>query len=88
MEALAAGTPVVAFPNGALPTVIEHGRTGFIVHDVAEMAEAMRRVGELDRDTCRRAARERFSADQMIAGYFDAYRRLARRRVMPRRVAS
>jgi glycosyltransferase involved in cell wall biosynthesis len=88
MEALAAGTPVVAFPNGALPTVIEDGRTGFIVHDVAEMAEAMRRAGELDRETCRGAARARFSADRMIAGYFDAYRRLARARAMPYRVAS
>jgi glycosyltransferase involved in cell wall biosynthesis len=87
MEALAAGTPVVAFPNGALPTVIEDGRTGFIVHDVAEMAEAMRRVGELDREACRQAAQERFSADRMIAGYFDAYRRLARTRAMPHRVA-
>jgi glycosyltransferase involved in cell wall biosynthesis len=88
MEALAAGTPVVAFPNGALPTVIEDGRTGFIVHDVAEMAEAMRRVGELDRESCRQAARERFSADRMIAGYFDAYRRLARTRAVPHRAAS
>jgi glycosyltransferase involved in cell wall biosynthesis len=88
MEALAAGTPVVAFPNGALPSVIDDGRTGFLVHDVAEMAEAMRRTAELDRETCRQVARERFSADRMIAGYFDAYRRLARTRAVPHRAAS
>lgn len=88
MEALAAGTPVVAFPNGALPSVIDDGRTGFLVHDVVGMAEAMRQVGQLDRQACRRAAQERFSAERMVAGYFDAYRRLARLRSQPRRAAS
>jgi glycosyltransferase involved in cell wall biosynthesis len=88
MEALAAGTPVVAFPNGALPAVVDDGRTGFLVHDVNEMAEAMRRVGQLDREACRRAARERFSSEQMVAGYFDAYRQLARLGARPQRAAS
>jgi glycosyltransferase involved in cell wall biosynthesis len=88
MEALAAGTPVIAFPNGALSSVIEDGRTGFLVHDVREMAEAMQRVGQLDRETCRRAARERFAAERMVAGYFDAYHRLAQMRTVPHRAAS
>ena len=47
MEAIACGTPVVAFPHGALPEVVEHGHTGFLVNDVAEMAEAMRTVSAL-----------------------------------------
>ena len=86
MEALACGTPVVAFPNGALPDVVEHGRTGFLVNDVAEMADAMIAAGTLDPEECRAAARRRFSLDGMVAAYFDVYRALAatgRRRAVP-----
>jgi glycosyltransferase involved in cell wall biosynthesis len=77
MEAAAAGTPVVAFASGALPEVVEHGRTGFIVHDVNEMAEAMRRIGEIDPAVCRETARRRFSLASMVAHYFSLYRELA-----------
>jgi glycosyltransferase involved in cell wall biosynthesis len=78
MEALACGTPVVAFPNGALPEVIDHGRTGFLVNSLAEMAEAMVAAGSLDPEACRAEARRRFSLEKMIAGYMDAYHALAR----------
>jgi glycosyltransferase involved in cell wall biosynthesis len=77
MEALACGTPVVAFPNGALPEIIEHGRTGFLVRDTTEMAEAMQAAVSLDREACRQAALSRFSLDAMVDGYVDAYRALA-----------
>lgn len=66
IEALASGTPVIAFPNGALPQVVEHGRTGFIVKDVREMADAITAAGELEPAACRQAAAERFSLDRMI----------------------
>ncbi len=78
MEAMACGTPVIAFPNGALPEVIENGRTGFIVNSTEEMAEALRRVGELDPQACRQVARERFSAERMARNYIDRYAELAR----------
>ncbi|HWK64996.1 MAG TPA: glycosyltransferase [Rhizobiaceae bacterium] len=77
MEALACGTPVIAFPNGALPEVVEHGRTGFLVNDVAEMADAMAAAETIDRELCRAEARRRFPLDSMTAAYFDLYRRLA-----------
>lgn len=77
MEALACGTPVIAYPKGALPSIVEHGRTGFLVNDVEGMADAIRAVDAIDPDECRRAARERFSSDRMIDLYFDTYRLLA-----------
>jgi len=78
MEALACGTPVIAFPSGALAEIVEPGRTGFLVRDGAEMAEAIKAVRGLQAEDCRRAARERFSADRMVKRYFGAYRALAR----------
>lgn len=79
-EALACGTPVIAFPNGALAETVEDGRTGFLVESVEDMAEAIGRAGEIDRQLCREAARSRFSLDRMVARYLDVYARLATRR--------
>jgi len=76
-EALAAGTPVVAFDRGALRETIEHGRTGYLVRDAAEMGEAIARVEAIDPDTCRAVARQRFSSDRMIEQYLAVYHRLA-----------
>src|SRR5205823_5930471 len=55
LEALACGTPVLAFPEGAAPEVVDHGRTGFLCRDETEMAEAVGQLGELDRAACRAA---------------------------------
>ena len=73
MEAAACGTPVIAFRIGALPEVVEHGRTGFIVDDAAGMAKALGRVGEIDNEVCRETARRRFSLDRTVGAYFDRY---------------
>lgn len=78
MEALACGTPVVAYPSGALPEIVEHGRTGFIVESPREMADAIRHAASIDPAVCRAAARERFSAERMIRQYLSLYQRLAR----------
>ncbi len=77
MEALASGTPVVAFPAGALPEIVEHGRTGFLVEGPEEMAAAIGEVGRLDRRDCRAAAEARFGEARMIAAYLRLYERLA-----------
>lgn len=81
MEAMASGTPVVAFGNGALPEIVEPGVTGFIVEDAAAMAEAIAAAGRLDPEACRAAARARFSAERMSNDYLDLYARLSRRTV-------
>lgn len=77
MEAIASGTPVIAFPAGALAEIVEDGRTGFLVRDAAEMAEAIRAVGSIKSEECRRAARERFDSRRTIESYLTLYERLA-----------
>ena len=79
MEALACGTPVVAFPSGAVPAIVQHGVTGFLVRDAAEMADAIEACGAIDPERCRAVARERFSLERMVGKYFDAYEQLAGR---------
>ena len=73
MEAAAEGVPVVAYGSGAVPEVVEEGVTGFLVGSVAEMAGAIGRVGEIDREVCRTVARERFSLTRMVDGYVAVY---------------
>ena len=78
MESMACGTPVVAYPSGALPDIVEHGVTGWLVRDPREMADAIAACDQLDPQACRAAARERFSLQRMVKEYFDVYERLAR----------
>ena len=78
MEAIAAGTPVIAYRAGALPEIVEHGRTGFIVDGVDEMAAAIALVDRIDPQLCRERARERFSLERMTSAYLQRYRELAR----------
>jgi glycosyltransferase involved in cell wall biosynthesis len=79
MEALAAGTPVIAYPSGALSGIVEHGRTGFLARGVEGMAAALRRAREIDLEACRATARARFSAERMVERYLDRYAELAGR---------
>ena len=79
MEALACGTPVVAFASGALPEIVEHGRTGFVVHDEREMADAIHAAATIDPETCRQTARARFSLERTTEDYLALYRRLVTR---------
>lgn len=76
MEAIACGTPVIAFRAGALPDIVEPGVTGFLVEDAQEMAAAIPKVRTLDRERCRAVARERFSVERMAREYLALYERL------------
>jgi glycosyltransferase involved in cell wall biosynthesis len=76
IEALACGTPVVAFRGGSVGEIIEHGVTGFIVENLEEAIDATRRVGTIDRRACREAFIRRFTATRMASEYIRLYRRL------------
>ncbi len=76
IEAMACGTPVIAYPRGSMPELIEHGVTGFLVDSFDEAVAAIDRVGEIDRAACRRAVAERFTVDRMADDYEALYHRL------------
>jgi glycosyltransferase involved in cell wall biosynthesis len=69
VEALATGTPVVAFPLGSLPELVANGRTGFLVADVEGAVAAVSRLGDLRRADCRAEVELRFTADRMVSDY-------------------
>lgn len=73
IEAMAAGTPVIATARGSVPEVVEDGVTGAIVHDVAEAVDAIARVARLDRRTVRDRACARFSQERMVSEYLALY---------------
>jgi glycosyltransferase involved in cell wall biosynthesis len=78
IEAMACGTPVIAFDNGSVPEVLEDGVTGFIVHNDEEAAEAVGRLGTLDRRRIRAEFDRRFTAHHMAQNYLKIYSRLTR----------
>jgi hypothetical protein len=73
IEAMACGTPVIAFPRGSVPEVVNHGVTGFVVETVKEAVAAVREIDTIDRGTVRAAFERRFSVDVMAKNYEHAY---------------
>jgi glycosyltransferase involved in cell wall biosynthesis len=76
IEAMACGTPVVAWPRGSVPEIIEDGVNGFIVDSESAAVDAIRRVRHLDRRKVRQAFERRFTASRMAQDYVAAYRAL------------
>lgn len=76
IEAMACGTPVIAYPCGAVPEVLEDGVTGFVVDGIEAAVAAVERAAALDRSACRASFERRFSARRMATDYLDVYRRL------------
>jgi glycosyltransferase involved in cell wall biosynthesis len=76
VEAMACGTPVIAYPLGSMPEVIDDGVTGYLVADVEAAAAAVGKLGALERGRIRRVAEQRFGAARMVDEYLALYRRL------------
>jgi glycosyltransferase involved in cell wall biosynthesis len=79
IEALACGTPVIAFAGGTVPEVIDHGVTGFIVNSLDEAIAAARNIHTIDRAVCRATFERRFTARRMASEYVEIYQQLTRR---------
>jgi glycosyltransferase involved in cell wall biosynthesis len=77
-EAMMCGTPVIAFPCGSMPEIVEPGVTGFLVGDAAQAVAAVAGIAGVDRRRCHATAVRRFGADRMVGEYIDVYRGLLR----------
>lgn len=75
VEALACGTPVLAFRRGSVPEIVQDGVSGYLVDTVDQMAAAVRKCGEISPDACRKSA-ERFSVGRMVDGYEAVFKQL------------
>ena len=80
IEAMACGTPVIAYSGGAVPEIMEEGHTGFIVEELEGAVEAARRIPKLSRKRCREVFEERFTVTRMANDYVRAYERLINRK--------
>ena len=76
IEAMACGTPVIAFRRGSVPEIVEHGVTGFVVDNDAEAVDAISRLDALDRTRIRDRFQQQFSVREMAMKYISVYRRL------------
>ncbi|MEN7973338.1 MAG: glycosyltransferase family 4 protein [Verrucomicrobiota bacterium] len=76
VEAMACGTPTIAFARGSMPELIEHGKNGFLAADCADAVAHVSRIAEIDRAQCRRTVEERFTADRMVEQYIEVYERI------------
>lgn len=77
-EAMACGTPVVAFRNGAAPEIVADTKTGFIVDTVSEMTERIKKIDSIDRHTCRARVETMFTSEKMADNYVKAYKDIIR----------
>jgi glycosyltransferase involved in cell wall biosynthesis len=79
VEAMACGTPVIAYGRGSIPELIKHGETGFMVKDIDEAAAAVHAIDQLDRPRIRRHVEENFSRERMVEEYIHAYQEVLQR---------
>ena len=87
VEAMASGTPVIAFNRGSVPEVVVDGETGYVVDTPEQMAAAVQQVDHIDRSRCRQHVVEKFDAPRMVDDYIAAYQRImsaSERELLPR----
>jgi glycosyltransferase involved in cell wall biosynthesis len=93
IEAMACGTPVVAYRHGSVPEIVETGENGFIVNSVEEAVIALRNIDSIQRGRCRQIFEQRFTSQQMASAYLSIYQKLAqegtgeRNAIFPQRAA-
>jgi glycosyltransferase involved in cell wall biosynthesis len=87
IEAMACGTPIIGWRNGSVPEVVTDGVTGFVVDTIDEAVQAVERVANLSRHTCRQVFEERFDAARMARDYVEVYRRLEQASPGPARLS-
>lgn len=75
LEALASGTPVLGFPQGAAAEIVTHGQTGYLCENEEALLAALANVDRIDRAACRRSVERAFSRERMAADYVEVYRR-------------
>lgn len=78
IEAMACGTPIIAYPRGSVPEIVEDRLTGVVVHNVKEAVAVLRRGVKIDRNICRQRFEDRFNATEMATRYEEIYARLTR----------
>jgi glycosyltransferase involved in cell wall biosynthesis len=80
IESMACGTPVIAFNRGSMPELIENGKNGFLVDNVAAAIEALTRIKAIDRAACRSHVEQHFTVDRMVDEYIGTYEMILRER--------
>ncbi len=76
IEAMACGTPVIAFARGAAKEIVKDGETGYLVNDIDQMVEAIKKIGSIDRKKCRERIEKNFTTDIMVKNYEEVYRQI------------
>jgi glycosyltransferase involved in cell wall biosynthesis len=83
IEAMACGTPIIAFPSGSVPEVVKTGINGFVVADVREAAEAVKQIGTISRKKCRQHFESHFTSARMARDYLEIYQRTVAGKSLP-----
>lgn len=86
IEAMACGTPVIAYNRGSVPEVLQHGVTGFIVNNLEDTVKAVERIDSIDRAMCRQVFEKRFSARRMARDYVSLFERMVAEHKLVRHV--